>query len=49
MKLGAPKPKRGRKKAKRSNSRKELEKRLEALIRQIVWWRDGGKAIRKDQ
>ena len=36
-------------KQKRTKStRKQLEAQLEALIRQIVWWRDGGRCIEAD-
>ena len=45
-----PKPvkQKRKKRAPNPNSQKELEKRLEALVRKIVFWRDSGKCIEAD-
>lgn len=41
----APKPLRAPKK--RRSERKQLEAELEAIIRELVWWRDSGECIEK--
>lgn len=49
--VSKPKPTRVKKakcaKGPRPGSRKDLEVRLEALIRQIVWWRDGSQCVER--